>query len=145
MTSVSSGLREDLERILNAVTIESPRAFTLGGRRVQVDGRTERLPGLPAGKPPLLGALQAQLYIHFYCRPFSGAITEPPSTGDGGEDLTAALMAANAGQERWEPGWYVARVLGTGQIAVQRNGLSRLLWPGEFLSSEAGCSGRVFR
>jgi HopA1 effector protein family len=136
---MSNDLKKELRRILEALTIQSPDAFTLGGRRIRADGSIPyQLSHVPAGRNPFIAALQMQLYLHCYCRPFSGAISEPSPPGDGGKDLTAELVEANTGQERWEAGWRIAQALPSGQVAVQRNGLSRLLWPGEFFSPEGG-------
>jgi hypothetical protein len=128
-------LKSELLRILETLEIESPLTFKFGGRRVSVDGSTlHQLPHAPSIKNPLVAALQIQFYQHCYCRRFTGTISEPPK--DGGKDLTADLMKANAGRERWEPGWRIVQALSSGQLAVQRNGLNRLLWPGEYLSPD---------
>ena len=126
-------LKDQLRRILETLVIESPTAFTFGGKRIHADGSTPyQLPQVPAIRNPLIAALQMQLYQHCYCKPFASAITEAPPVGDGGKDLSAELAEANAGQERWESGWRIVQVLSSGQLAAQRNGLSRLLWPGEY-------------
>ncbi|HUC85357.1 MAG TPA: T3SS effector HopA1 family protein [Candidatus Acidoferrales bacterium] len=128
-------IQAELQRILETLVIESPVAFTFGGRRIQVDGATRlELPYVaPAAQNPLIAALQLQFYQHCYARRFADAIADPTPSADAGKDLTADLAQANAGRERWETGWQIAQVLSSGQIAVQRNGLSRLLWPGEYL------------
>jgi HopA1 effector protein family len=138
---MDSGPKFELERILETVTIESPLTFVFGGRRVQVGGSNSyQLPNVPPVANPLVAALQMQLYEHCYCRRFAGRIIDLPKPTEGGRDLTADLAHANAGQERWESGWLIVQVLPSGQIAVQRNGLGRLLWPGEYLAPD-GSSG----
>lgn len=130
-------LKSELRQILQTVILEPPLAFTFGGRRIEVDSPTPyQMTYTPAIQNPLIAALHTQLYQHCYCRRFAGTVGDPRPPSDGGKDLTNELAQANAGQERWEPGWQVVQIMSSGQIAVQRNGLSRLLWPGEYLAPD---------
>lgn len=130
-------LKSELRVILEAITIEPPLAFTFAGRRIQVDPAAPySMPQVPGVQNPLIASLQMQIYQHCYCRRFDGSAVEAPVSSDGGEDLTGDLTQANVGQERWEPGWQVTQFLSSGELAVQRNGLNRLLWPGDYLTPD---------
>jgi hypothetical protein len=135
-TNLTIQIRSELGRILEMLVLESPTSFTLGGHRFQANG-SPMMPGPSMGgsKDPLSNALQMQLYLHCYARRFTGAI-EPMLFADGGKDLTAELAQASASRERWEAGWEVMRILPSGQVAVQRNGFNRVLWPGEYVAPD---------
>lgn len=130
-------IKSELHRIVEALVIESPGSFTFGGRRVQASGSAgiPSLSGVPI-QNPLVGALQMQLYLHCYSRRFAGAISEAKLPNDDGKDLTMDLAQANTSQERWESGWKISQIMSSGQIAVQRDGLNRVLWPGEYLAAD---------
>src|SRR5205085_3438317 len=53
------------------------------------------------------------------------------------ENLLPALSAANSSRERWDAGWQIYQTLPSGQILAHKSGLTRALWPGEFLSLDA--------
>jgi hypothetical protein len=130
-------IKLELRRLLDAVTIESPSAFIFAGRRIAANSLAPfQLSYMPVPQNPLISSLQMQFYQHCYARRFAGAITDPTTPPDGGQDLTTELEQANSSRERWETHWQIVQVLSSGQIAVQRNGLSRLLWPGEYLVSD---------
>src|ERR1035441_4102573 len=97
---MANELKDQLRRILDTLVIESPVAFTFGGRRIQADGSTPyQLQQVPAIRNPLIAALQMQLYQHCYCKPFAGAITEEPPVGDRSEERRVGKEC----RSRWSP------------------------------------------
>jgi len=126
-------LEETLLRILGAFQIQSPGAFTIAGQVVAVD-QAPVLPTAIAG-PPLVAALQQQLYANCFIQPFGA----PPAqrsmviTPDG--DLGSALSQANVGRDRWDPSWYITQVYPNGQIQIWKNGWFRQASPGEYLTN----------
>lgn len=119
-----------LRQIVRAVTIQSPQQFTFAGRPFTA----------PAGDhngsvPPLVKALQEQLYEHAYTRRFEGRLQEAHAP-NGNDDMSQLLSHANTGRERWDQGWQISHILPHGQIVVQRPGEERRLWAGEFISED---------
>src|SRR5579859_790601 len=123
----------ELTSIFSNLVIHSPTNFTFRGKPFQVD----TTPGRSAlDSDPFVSLLQTSLYIEAYARHFNRAALGPTQVAKQ-IDLTPVLAAANSGRERWIPDWRITQVLASGQIAAQRFGLNRLLWPGEFISADA--------
>lgn len=132
----SVSVPEPLRAAVRAVEILSPTVARVAGARV------ERAPATPAEAaaadqgalmiPLLTEALYGRCYVR---RP--GSPVPPPAAPGVDDDLVPALSAANPGRERWEAGWQVYQALSTGRVVAERHGLSRFLWPGEFLSPDA--------
>src|SRR5262249_40222273 len=69
-----------------------------------------------------------------YCRRFGGApaarrVMPAPDAG-----FIEALTAANAGRDHWDVGWQLQQLLPSGQIVAGKGALTRMVWPGGFLS-----------
>ena len=55
--------------------------------------------------------------------------------------MTPALSEANATRERWDAGWQIYQLLPSGQVLAHKQGRTRTLWPGEFVSLDGPGSG----
>ena len=135
-------LTSQLRKIVRAVEVRSPEAFTLAGRVFSLaeagaagHGHAHGFAQNPSN--PLATLLEQALYQHCYCRTFDGALRDEQASDLRGVDLTPALSEANATRERWDAGWQVYQVLPSGQVMAHKAGRSRALWPGEFLSTDA--------
>ena len=128
-----------LADVLAAIRIDSPHAFTLGGKSFSVPPSPVPAPGAKeAAEPPLVGYLSGALYRYVYSRPFRPPLPEadPPALSPEDEGLAAELSIANAGRDRWEEGWTITEIHSGGQVTAERAGAVRSLWPGQFLSKD---------
>jgi hypothetical protein len=135
-------LDAQLRKVVRAVEVRSNDSFTFAGRHFSpgapVPGHAQHAHGFAQQQANSLAKLLEQtLYQHCYCRTFDGALRDeqPPSVQ--GVDLTPALSEANATRERWDVGWQVYQVLPSGQVLALKDGRTRALWPGEFLTTDA--------
>jgi hypothetical protein len=131
----------DLSPLLAALRIDSPHAFTLGGRSFDVPPAPVPAAGTgnaPEQTPPLVPWLTGALYRFAYSRPFRPPLSleDPPATGMVDAGLVATLSAANASRDRWEEGWSISQVHSSGEITAQRGNATRGIWPGQFLSDD---------
>lgn len=130
----TSSAVEALLPVIRAVEILSPTAVKVAGERM------ERAPASPADAAGaetgavLLPLLTEALYGRCYARRLGWPAAQNAGPND---DLLPLLTAANPGRERWEAGWQVKQALSTGRIVAERYGVTRFLWPGEFLASDA--------
>ena len=129
--------------ILAAIRIESPQAFTLGGKAFAVPPAP--VPPAPvAGQaapeqtPPLVEWLSGALYRYAYSRPFRPPLPlgDPPPAGTVDAGLIAELAAANTSRDHWEEGWSISQLHSSGEVTAQRGNASRGVWPGQFLSKD---------
>lgn len=132
-------LNAQLGRIVRAVEVRSHESFTFAGRHfslgAQAQGHAHGFAQPQAN--PLVALLEQTLYQYCYSRTFDGALRDASPEQLHGVDLTPALSEANATRERWDAGWQVYQMLPTGQVLAHKNGRTRALWPGEFLSTDA--------
>lgn len=132
-------LTSQLRKIVRAVEVRPPESFTFAGRHfslaAQGPGRAHGFAQQQAN--PLVTLLEQALYQHCYSRTFDGALRDETPLNVQGVDLTPALSEANATRERWDAGWQVYQVLPSGQVMAHKQGRTRALWPGEFLSTDA--------
>ncbi len=128
-------LREELARIVDAVAIESPAAFTLGGR--PSSGIALPVIGLhlTPDMPPLMNELVMQLYQHCFANRFAGQAVsgQPPPTANDPE-WVGSLARANQSRERWEDEWRILHTMPNGGVVAQRGKTTRTLAPGEFIN-----------
>ena len=124
-------LLDELTRVLTALEIHDPSAFTFAGRNYQIDQSAN--PALDSNA--LISLLQSCLYENAYSRRFTGVLASP-AAAQPGRDMSSVLAMANTSRERWVSDWRVTQVLPSGQIAAQRYDVNRLFWPGEFISAE---------
>jgi hypothetical protein len=135
-------LNAQLKKVVRAVEVRSNDSFTFAGRHfslaAQGAGHMQHAHGFAQQQTnPLVTLLEQTLYQHCYCRTFDGALRDEQPLNIQGVDLTPALSEANATRERWDTGWQVYQVLPSGQVLAHKDGRTRSLWPGEFLSTDA--------
>lgn len=134
---MGASLPAELARVIEAVAILSPTCFTFAGRPVELFGTAAySSPGPQRVQPPLVTQLQLHLYQYGFCRRFDGTLPDAAPAPAPDDDLLPQLSAHNAGRERWERGWQIVAVLPSGQVHAERGDISRLLWPGEFVSED---------
>ena len=140
----------ELTKICQAVEIASPEEVSFAGRLIpELDPTTQAQLAatqiqLAQSQNPLVPRLQYQLYLYCYCQKFAG--TFPEASGTHGwynqslqsfsQNLIDELSAANAGRDRWDTGWQIARIDSSGQALAQKSSLNRLLWPGQFINQD---------
>ena len=132
---MSTGLPD----LLAALRIDSPQAFTLGGRSFAVPpAPAPAIGNAPEQTPPLVPWLTGALYRFAYSRPFRPPLPleDSPATGTVDESLVATLSAANTSRDRWEEGWTISQVHSSGEVTAQRGNVTRGVWPGQFLSED---------
>jgi len=141
---LSTAWQEELSQIFAAIHIESPHELTFGGRTFAVSPHGGQ-GGNGTAPAPLVERLTGVLYRYVYSRVFRPPLpaTETKEDFTADPELTGALSAANASRDRWEHGWVISQVHGSGQIEAQRgfgnaagNGAPRSLWPGQYLSKD---------
>lgn len=135
-------LTAQLKKIVRAVEVRSNDSFNFAGRHFALAapdaGHAHHAHGFAQPQAnPLAALLEQTLYQHCYCRTFDGALRDEQTLNVQGVDLTPALSEANATHERWDAGWQVYQVLPSGQVMAHKDGRTRALWPGEFLSTDA--------
>jgi type III HopA1-like effector protein len=132
---MSTRLAEELAPIVRGITITSPTSFTFAGSLVEVPDPAPQPPPAAAGpehSPNALSAvLQQWLYRYCYSRPFTGTL---PEDAPALEDLVPLLSHENSSRDRWDGGWRIQQALPTGQVVAVKGALTRLFWPGEFLT-----------
>jgi hypothetical protein len=115
-------LEHELARILGAIEINGDGAVSLASH-----------PASPSsGTASAEAGLQALLYQHCYCNRF-GYKLDDAGAGEPAA-FVARLSTANASRDRWQAGWQIVQVLSSGQIVATRAAVTRLAWPGEFMS-----------
>ncbi len=121
-------LLDALAEIAAAVQILSPDRLHFNGQPLGVQ------PGVPTSlyptANPLVTLLRDQIYQHAFVKPLRLAPAAAPPAEPG---FAARLSQANASRERWEAGWSAVQLFPNGQVAAERHGCRRTLWPGEFL------------
>ena len=131
----------DLRDILNAVSIDSPVAFSIDGERFELaDAATPR--------DQLAASLANALYFRKYSR---GSASQKPLTANtrAARVFVEMLSHANCGTGTWEPGWVVHAEEPDGTLVVRRTRDEILVWatPDRFRSTTGsrtpGTAGRV--
>src|SRR5262249_21819201 len=126
--------RAELLGILQAVAFPTPDTVALAGGTVVDPRAVEQIPGSTPAASSTVAQLQQLFYESCYCRRFGGApaarrVMPAPDAG-----FIEALTAANAGRDHWDVGWQLQQLLPSGQIVAGKGALTRMVWPGEFLS-----------
>jgi hypothetical protein len=127
-----------LSKVLAALDILSPTSFDLGGEVFE----TQNQPPIPLGpdgdqpQHPLVGLLGDTLYTQAYTQRFEGKRHTPLILQETNGDLVEILSEANNSRERWAPGWRIGEVMPSGQVVAHKDGATRTLWAGEFVTQD---------
>jgi hypothetical protein len=124
----------DLTMLVSMVEFTPSGAFAIAGRNFDI-AAIGTPPGSGTALAPVVAALRDAIYEHAFTRRFDGSFAaQVPLAPD--QRFIAALSGANAGRERWDTGWRIVEVLSSGQLAAQKDGVMKLVWPGEFISAD---------
>jgi hypothetical protein len=136
----ASGEEARLELLLRSVEIVSATQFRIGGGPVIEAAAVPALSAPAAGAvadplAALEGALTTALYVLGYAAVYRGGpasaddlrVTVAPDAAFG-----ARLAAANPTATRWEPGWRVFGMTGTGGVNVQKGESAIAAQPGRY-------------
>jgi len=126
--------RAELLRILQAVTFPTPDTVALAGGTVVDPRAAEQIPGSTAPASSTVVQLQQLFYESCYCRRFGGAPSAFRGVQAPDSSFIETLAAANTSREHWDVGWRLQQLLPSGQIVAGKGALTRMVWPGEFLS-----------
>ena len=132
--NLASDLRQELARIIEAITIVSPSAFLFAGQ--PSSGLAVPMTGLqldPAA-PPLIAELTNRLYQSCFTQRFTGRIETAEPALENDVAWMEALSHANQSRERWEDGWQTLQSMPNGQVIARRGAITRMLAPGEFVN-----------
>lgn len=140
-------LLAELTEIIRAVSILSATSFSFAGAVIsQSDPAAQYMQSLYPSQNQLVTRLQQKIYSACYCQRFTGNAFEEQVNMVHMQDSSflQALSEANSSQERWEVSWQIYQTLPSGQILAHKNGQSRMLWPGEFVTHDgAGIAPRA--
>lgn len=85
-------------------------------------------------------ALKNEIYARCYTTRFPAAASSSAVAmhADPAIDAAhnAALSAAAGGTSRWDRGWRIEHMFPSGQLAVDKFGTARTVWPGEFMTHD---------
>lgn len=126
---MDQALTNDLLKIVRAVNMLSPTTLSFGGKVISVPetaGEDER-------RELLIQHLGRLLYLHCYSRKFTGELDEVTTKPIADESFVDQLSAANSSREYLDRGWRILRQLPTGHFVAEKNGLTRILFVGEFV------------
>jgi hypothetical protein len=128
-------LTRALLKILAAIDIQSPRTFSFGEHVMTVGGLPQRGTDTHAGPDgtELVRMLLAQLYHRCYCRRFQSGLPDGPRYPVPDDHFVTQLSEANASHDRLSRGWRLLCLLPTGRYIAQKNGVIRVLAPGQCL------------
>src|SRR5260370_18132612 len=132
---VEQALLEELARIVDAVAIQTPAAFTLGGRPSSGIALPVIGLNLTPDMPPLMNELVMQLYQQCFASRYAGqAAAYQPAPTASDPEWVESLARANQSRERWEDEWRILHTMPNGHVVAQRGNTSRTLAPGEFIN-----------
>ncbi|HEV8366585.1 MAG TPA: T3SS effector HopA1 family protein [Pyrinomonadaceae bacterium] len=128
-------LVKDLLQIVRAVKVRSPVSLSFAGNIRSLplpDDQQEDAATLPR-RSAMIQHLGRELYCHCYSRKFTGTAAEvAKSSAD--EQFVNELSAANSSREYLDRGWRIMSQLPTGHYIAGKNGFTRILFAGEFIS-----------
>jgi hypothetical protein len=130
--------RGDLAAALGQFVIHSPTVFAFAGEAA-VDVRMAAQAPMAAGtgEDPLLAAIHVTLYDRCYARRSAAAAVAsapgPGATRAADSAFGRRLIAANAGREYWDGGWFIHQFGPNGQAFVRKGDRERVAMPGAFI------------
>ena len=128
-------LARELLLILRAVKILPPDSLSFAGQVSSVcEADLEGNGDFPLRRA-MVQHLGRQLYLYCYSRKFTGVISDVATTLPAAdEQFLKELSSANTSREYLDRGWRILRQLPTGHYVAEKNGLTRILFTGEFIS-----------
>ncbi len=150
---IEESLTKELMQIFRVISIQSPTSFTIAGKNFSLSGQAVQLQKeSPPSQIQLTTLLQQQLYHYCYCQKFKSILVDIEANLTPEDNFfVQSLSKANQGIERWEAGWQINKIEPSGQIFAHKSGLTRMLWPGEYISDvgpgmipKEGMSIRIF-
>jgi len=120
-------LAKELRRILLGIKILTPDSLRFGDEITSSSPREDP-------RAAMIQHLGRLLYLQCYCRRFTGEIDKREIQANPDSDFAKQLSAANGSREYLNRGWRIIRTLPTGHFVAEKNGLTRLLFTGEFIS-----------
>ena len=120
-------LVKEVRRILAAIKIVVPDSLRFGGEATSPSQQED-------ARAAMIQHLGRLLYLQCYCRSFAGEIDKREIQSHPDDDFVKQLSAANSSREYLSRGWQIIRTLPSGHFVAEKNGLTRLLFAGEFIS-----------
>jgi HopA1 effector protein family len=124
-------LVKDLLQIVRAVKILAPGSLSFAGNTSSL--REPEDATAVSRRSAMIQHLGRLLYLHCYSRSFNGPIADFPTTSTD-EQFVNELSAANSSREYFNRGWQILSQLPTGHYIAGKNGMTRILFAGEFIS-----------
>ena len=122
-------LTNRLSRIVESVQILSPSSLSFAGLTSTLDE-----PGSDHRRA-IIQHLGQLLYLHCYCRNFTGVISTTIMTSPSADhDFVDQLSAANSSRDYLNRGWRLLKHMPTGHYVAEKNGMTRVLFAGEFVA-----------
>jgi len=119
-----------LLQIVRTVKILSPVSLSFGGN---VCSLPEDQQNHSPQRSAMIQHLGRELYLNCYSRNFKGPATDIANTS-ADYRFVNELSAANSSHEFLDRGWQILNVMPTGHYIAGKNGLTRILFAGEFIS-----------
>src|SRR5579863_3942219 len=101
MIDVAPAFRQDYRLIAESTQIMAPNEYSLMGQRRVLPAQQDPTASPEVHSPPVVSALQNEIYVRFYCRPRRG--DAPIISRQAVRDHVNALSSANCGRGSWEP------------------------------------------
>ena len=124
-------LVKDLLQIVRTVKVLSPGSLTFAGNTSSLPDPEDS--AALTRRSAMIQHLGRLLYLHCYSRRFEGRISDFATTSVD-EQFVNELSAANSSREYFDRGWQILSQLPTGHYIAGKNGLTRILFAGEFIS-----------
>lgn len=119
-----------LLQIVRTVKVLSPVSLSFGEN---ICSLPEAQQNHSAQRSVMIQHLGRELYLNCYSRNFKGPATDVASTSANYEFVNE-LSAANSSREYLNRGWKILSLMPTGHYIAGKNGLTRILFAGEFIS-----------
>jgi len=142
MSGGPRAIEPDVASALGAVTILAPFAFSFAGEPPVGVGAAHVSQSPPragfgrqtdlTSEGRLAEAIQKTMYDRCYAHRLGD--TRARANDEAAPSFARSLIEANAGRERWEPGWVIYQFGANGQIFVRKGERQRIAMPGGFSS-----------
>lgn len=127
-------LTKELRRIFAAVKILAPDSMLVAGEVTSPAVDQDSSQQAQDARSLMTQHLGRLLYLQCYCRRFNGDIDHREILASADDGFLRQLSDANNSRTHLNSGWRVMQKLPTGHFVAEKNGLTRLLFAGEFIS-----------